>query len=195
MSRMRIIPKPNIQPLVPQYGTVFHDVTSIRYSLTIPSCKNSADSRSVFIAVVSAPENFQNREKIRQTWKNHVNLVKRNGVLGKIEFAFVLGPAKNSSTQISNVEESTKYKDIIQISDMEEFPSYMTMPEIINWIYSRCPQIEFLFKVEDDMYVNVHKLAYYVRDFYQFGNNANMAIYSQKVDESINQQNKRSMHA
>ncbi|EFX73644.1 hypothetical protein DAPPUDRAFT_227096 [Daphnia pulex] len=193
MGRMRIMPKPNIQPLAPQNGTVFNDVTSIRYNLAIPSCKNSADSRSVFIAVVSAPENFQNRENIRQTWKNHVNLVQRNGVLGTIctiEFAFVLGPAKNRSTQISNIEESTKYKDIIQISDMEDFPSYMTMPGIINWIYSRCPQIEFLFKVEDDMYVNVHKLAYYVRDFYQFGNNANMAIYSQKVDESINQQNK-----
>ncbi|XP_046633500.1 uncharacterized protein LOC124312942 isoform X2 [Daphnia pulicaria] len=193
MGRMRIIPKPNIQPLAPQNGTVFNDVTSITYSLTIPSCKYSADSQSVFIAVVSAPENFQNRQQIRQTWKNHVHLVQRNGVLGTIctiEFAFVLGPTKDKSNQNSIIEESTKYKDIIQISEMEEFPSHMTMPGIINWIYSRCPQIEFLFKVEDDMYVNVHKLAYYIRDFYDFGNNANMAIYSQKVDESINKQNK-----
>jgi hypothetical protein len=202
MGRMRIMPKPNIQPLAPYNGTVFHDVTSITYSLTIPSCKYSADSQSVFIAVVSAPENFQNRQQIRQTWKNHVHLVQRNGVLGTIctiEFAFVLGPTKDKSNQNSIIEESTKYKDIIQISEMEEFPSHMTMPGIINWIYSRCPQIEFLFKVEDDMYVNVHKLAYYIRDFYDFGNNANMAIYSQKVDESINKQNKpkpmRSMHA
>jgi hypothetical protein len=63
----------------------------------------------------------------------------------------------------------------------------------------RCPQIEFLFKVADDIYVNVHKLAYYVQDFYPFGNIAKMVIYSQKVDESINKQNKpkpkRSMHA
>jgi hypothetical protein len=103
------------------------------------------------------------------------------------------------STQISIIEESKKYEDIIQISNTQEFPSSMTIPGIINWIYSRCPQIEFLFKVADDMYVNVHKLAYYVQDFYPFGNIAKMVIYSQKVDESINKQNKpkpkRSMHA
>ena len=84
------------------------------------------------------------------------------------------------------MEESAKYKDIIQISEMEDFPSYMPMPGIINWIYSRCPQIDFLFKVEDDMHVNVHKLAYFVRDFYQFGNNGNMTIYSQQNGDESN---------
>ncbi|XP_046631941.1 uncharacterized protein LOC124311473 [Daphnia pulicaria] len=195
MGSMRIVPKPNIQPLVPQYGIVFNDVTSIRYNLAISPCKNSADnSRSVFIAVISAPENRESRDKIRQTWKKHVeeiNRLNRNSdrncpLFCNIEFAFVLGPTTNTSSQISITEESTKYKDIIQISDTQEFPSYMTMPGVINWIYSRCPQIDFLFKVEDDMHVNVHKLAYFVRDFYQFGNTGNMTIYSQQNGDESN---------
>jgi hypothetical protein len=195
MGRMRIVPKPNMQPLVPQYGIVFNDVTSIRYNLAISPCKNSADnSRSVFIAVISAPENRESRDKIRQTWKKHVeeiNRLNRNSdrncpLFCNIEFAFVLGPTSNTSSQISIMEESAKYKDIIQISDTQEFPSYMTMPGVINWIYSRCPQIDFLFKVEDDMHVNVHKLAYFVRDFYHFGNNGNMTIYSQQNGDESN---------
>jgi hypothetical protein len=195
MGRMRIVPKPNIQPLVPQYGIVFNDVTSIRYNLAISPCKNSADnSRSVFIAVISAPENRDSRDKIRQTWKKHVeeiNRLNRNSdrncpLFCNIEFAFVLGPTTNTSSQISITEESAKYKDIIQISDTQEFPSYMTMPGVINWIYSRCPQIDFLFKVEDDMHVNVHKQAYFVRDYYQFGNTDNMTIYSQQNGDESN---------
>jgi hypothetical protein len=76
-----------------------------------------------------------------------------------------------------------------------EFPSHMTMPGVLNWIYYHCPQTEFLFKVEDDMYVNVHKLAYFVRDFEIFGNNGTLAIYSQMVDGQQNQPKpKRSMH-
>ncbi|EFX75818.1 hypothetical protein DAPPUDRAFT_249722 [Daphnia pulex] len=172
MGRMRIVPKPNIQPLVPQYGIVFNDVTSIRYNLAISPCKNSAvdNSRSVFIAVISAPENRESRDKIRQTWKKHVeeiNRIHRNSdrncpLFCTIEFAFVLGPTTNRSSQISITEESAKYKDIIQISDTQEFP------------------------IEDDMHVNVHKLAYFVRDFYQFGNNGNMTIYSQQNGDESN---------
>jgi hypothetical protein len=197
MGRMSIIPKPNIQPLVPQYDIVFNHVASISYNLEIQPCnKQSADSsRSV-----SAPENLQKRENIRATWKNHVNLVNRNSKLGiTIEFAFVLGPAKDEPTKNSVIEESTKNKDIIQISEMPaEFPSHMTMPGVLNWMNYRCSETEFLFKVEDDMYVNVHKLAYFVRDFKKFGNGT-LAIYSQMVNESIDgQQNqpkpKRSMH-
>jgi hypothetical protein len=202
MGRMKIIPKLHIVPLVPQYGIVFNDVASISYNLEIPQCKQSAESladssRSVFIAVVSAPENLQKRENIRATWKNHVNLVNRNSKLGiTIEFAFVLGPTDDKSTQNNIIKESTKNEDIIQISKMPaEFPSHMTMPGVLNWIYYHCPQTEFLFKVEDDMYVNVHKLAYFVRDFDKFGNNATLAIYSQMVDGQQNQpEPKRSMH-
>jgi hypothetical protein len=142
--------------------------------------------------VVSAPGNLNHRNKIRQTWKNHTQLV-----LGiTIEFAFVLGPTDDKPTQTSVIEESTKNEDIIQISKMPaEFPSHMTMPGVLNWIYYHCPQTEFLFKVEDDMYVNVHKLAYFVRDFDKFGNNATLAIYSQMVDGQQNQpEPKRSMH-
>ncbi|XP_046635460.1 uncharacterized protein LOC124314384 [Daphnia pulicaria] len=190
MGRMKIIPKLHIVPLVAQYGIVFNDVASISYNLTIPPCKQSAESladssRSVFIAVVSAPGNRERRETIRQTWKRHAQLV-----LGiTIEFAFVLGPTDDDQTQNRVKEESTINEDIIQISDMPaEFPSNMTMPGVLNWIYYHCPQTEFLFKVEDDMYVNVHKLAYFVRDFYKFGNNGTLAIYSQMVDENIDGQ-------
>jgi hypothetical protein len=202
MGRMSIIPKLDIEPLVPQYGIVFNDVASISYNLEIPQCKQSAESladssRSVFIAVVSAPGNLENRNKIRQTWKNHAQLVNKNSKLGiTIEFAFVLGPTDDKSTQNNIIKESTKNEDIIQISKMPaEFPSHMTMPGVLNWIYYHCPQTEFLFKVEDDMYVNVHKLAYFVRDFDKFGNNATLAIYSQMVDGQQNQpEPKRSMH-
>ncbi len=204
MGRKSIIPKLHIVPLVPQYGIVFNDVESISYNIEIPQCKQSAESladssRSVFIAVVSAPapENLQKRENIRATWKNHVNLVNGNSKLGiTIEFAFVLGPTDDKPTQTSVIEESTKNEDIIQISKMPaEFPSHMTMPGVLNWIYYHCPQTEFLFKVEDDMYVNVLKLAYYVRDFYKYGNNGTLAIYSQMVDGQQNQpEPKRSMH-
>ncbi len=129
------------------YSIVFNDVTSIRYNLAISPCKNSADnSRSVFIVVISAPENRESRDKIRQTWKKHVeqiNRIYRNSdrncpLFFTIEFAFVLGPTRQTHhPKICIMEESAKYKDILQISDTQEFPSYVTMSGVINWIYTR----------------------------------------------------------
>jgi hypothetical protein len=52
--------------------------------------------------------------KIRQTWKDHIDLVLQKGLLGKIHFAFILGKSENALTQEKIQNENKNFTDIIQ---------------------------------------------------------------------------------
>ncbi len=76
-----ILPLAGIEPRKPEYGPVINNVTSFRYPITIPACQtpdasNGTSSNqqqpSVFVAVISAPGNFDKRNRIRQTWRTHL---------------------------------------------------------------------------------------------------------------------------
>ncbi|EFX82403.1 hypothetical protein DAPPUDRAFT_241311 [Daphnia pulex] len=66
-ARLGLLPS-NAKPLMPEFGPVINDVTSFNYPITVPQCGDIDPSvRSVFIAVISAADNFERRSKIRQT--------------------------------------------------------------------------------------------------------------------------------
>nr|CAH0112347.1 unnamed protein product [Daphnia galeata] len=65
----------DVQPLVADMVPVINDVTSFQYPLRIASCRekvaNNTNHRSIFVAVISAPNNFKKRAAIRRTWPHH----------------------------------------------------------------------------------------------------------------------------
>ena len=165
----------NLEPIV-------NDIPDRKYEATVPSCdKNPTKSRSMLIVVLSSPGNFEKRTKIRETWKNHIDIVKRKGLVRTINFAFVLGQTELNSIQIRIKKEMATFKDIIQISELIDSPQNQTlkMVEVLKWTNTNCPKIHFLIKVNDDMYVNVHYLSFFVKSYYRIGK---MTIYGDSTN-------------
>jgi hypothetical protein len=185
----------NARPLMSELGPVINDVTSFKYPIATKQCGNIDSSvRSVFIAVISATSNFEKRSKIRETWKNHIDLVLQKGLLGKIHFGFILGQPENANElqgkskeiQEKIQDENDNFGDIIQI-EMSDF--YRNLPlkmaGLLNWVNTNCRQVDFVLKIDDDMYLNVHVLAHFVKTYYESGK---MKIFGQsdRVDSKSN---------
>jgi hypothetical protein len=182
----------NARPLMSELGHVINDVTSFKYPIATKQCGNIDSSvRSVFIAVISATGNFEKRSKIRETWKNHIDLVLQKGLLGKIHFGFILGQPENLQGKSKEIQEKIQdendnFGDIIQIEMMDFYRNLpLKMAGLLNWVISNCRQVDFVLKIDDDMYLNVHVLAHFVKTYYGSGR---MKIFGQsdQVDSKSN---------
>lgn len=158
------------EPLQPEYGPVYNDVTSFNYPITIPACRHTADvdsRKSLFIAVMSAPGNFGKRSIIRRTWLKRFNVgdhyhqrrYKSLGLVDTAGFAFILAMTRDNLTQKQIDKESQTYGDIIQ---MDKISSDLAAG-LLYWLYANCAQVDFVFKVKDDVYVNVFNLAQFIQ--------------------------------
>lgn len=68
---------------------IFIDIIEYRFPITTSKCLTN---QKVFIAVISAPGNCENRKKIRETWFLHLN----NSFY---RFAFIVGLTENRTIQ------------------------------------------------------------------------------------------------
>ena len=155
------------EQLKPEIGPVINDVLSFRYRFSVPPCQNVTSNRSVFIAVISAPYNFDRRHMIRETWLNHLKVVKPDSLMGLSGFAFILGLTENNMTQNKIDDENKTFGDIIQI-EMSDFYRNLSLKVVglLNWLFRNCPSVDFVMKVDDDVYVNVRNLAHFVQSFH-----------------------------
>ncbi|XP_045028830.1 uncharacterized protein LOC116920928 [Daphnia magna] len=168
VARLGLLPLTNVEPLEPDFGPVINNVTSFQYSTTIPPCREVRINRSVFISVNSAPGNFEKRNIIRQTWAKHLQAENEKGSLGVGGFAFILGLADNDVTQNRIKEESETFGDIIQVK-MSDFYRNLTLKVagLLNWLHRNCATIDFVLKVDDDVYVNARNLATFVQSYHR----------------------------
>lgn len=157
---------PDVEPLVASMGLVVNDITSFKYPLNISPCRQqhtagNAKSRSLFISVISAPDNFEKRQTIRRTWSNHLtNQTNIHRILEMVGFGFVIGLTNNSLVQQKIKEESERYGDILQINVIDKYVKLsVKVAGLINWVSAYCQRVDFVLKVDDDVYVNVHNLA------------------------------------
>jgi hypothetical protein len=169
VARLGLLPLANAEQLKPEFGPVINDVLSFRYPITVPCPHNvtAINNQSVFVAVISAPGNFDKRKMIRQTWKNHLKVESKKGALNVAGFGFILGLTTNNSTQNKIKEESKTYGDIIQIG-MTDFYRNLSfkLTGLFNWLYRNCSKVDFLLKVDDDVYVNVRNLIHFVKSYH-----------------------------
>ena len=141
----------DVQPLVADMVPVINDVTSFQYPLRIASCRkkvaDNTNHRSIFVAVISAPNNFKKRAAIRRTWPHHLknqsNINKQLDVLG---FGFVVGLTKNTSVQQKLTEESLRYNDILQVNVYDKYRNLsIKAAGLFNWINSLICKISPIF--------------------------------------------------
>jgi hypothetical protein len=174
VARLGLLPLTGIEPLKPEYGPVINNVTSFRYPIAIPACRRTSANQSVFIAVISASSNFDRQNTIRKTWRTHFNVDHHQSSMSIDGFAFILGMPDNNLTQIQIEEENKTHGDIIQMEMSDLYRSLsLKVAGLFNWLHRHCPKMDFLFKVDDDVYVNVRNLAQFV----QSHNRSDLSIF------------------
>ncbi|XP_046460823.1 lactosylceramide 1,3-N-acetyl-beta-D-glucosaminyltransferase A-like [Daphnia pulex] len=161
----------NVEPLVTGMGPVINDVTSFQYPISIAPCRekvnNNTNQRTLFVAVISAPNNFEKRATIRSTWPSHLkNQSNINRQLDVVGFGFIVGLTNNKTVQQKLTEESAKHNDILQVNVHDKYRNLSVKAAgLLNWLNSRCSPVDFVLKVDDDVYVNVHNLATVLHSF------------------------------
>lgn len=168
VARDGLLPLTNIvKPLKPEFGTVLNDILSFRYPISIHPCQDV--NQSVFIATLSATGNFLKRNMIRQTWRKHLKAANEDGLLRMARSVFLVGTSNDTLTQSQIEEESKTYGDIIQVEIPDFYENLsLKMAALINWLYKNCANVDFVLKVDDDVYVNVRNLAQFIQSYRQF---------------------------
>lgn len=158
-------PLPGVKPLRPDFGPVLNDVTSFRYPIEIKSCRQDdkirrTNASGLFVAVISAPDHFDKRNLIRQTWLRQLEQKQSNRSVILTGHGFILGLTKDSKIQERIKVESHKFNDILQI-DMIDHYFNLTLKDVglLNWLNKDhdC-RADFVLKVDDDIFVNVRNL-------------------------------------
>ena len=121
--------------------------------------------------VVLAPEYFEKRKEIRETWGN--NFMYPND----FQLVFSVGFSNNSKVNTEILEEFSIHKDILLINNYND--SYFTMTSKImasfKWISIYCNKSSYILRLNDDVVVNTfHLIEYFKKISYKkqqlFGN-------------------------
>ncbi|KAM8739026.1 N-acetyllactosaminide beta-1,3-N-acetylglucosaminyltransferase 2 [Acanthopagrus schlegelii] len=112
----------------------------------------------LLLAVKSLAPHFDRRQAIRQSWG-------RAGVIANqtVVTIFLLGNATPGDHHPDLSEmlhyESARHKDIIKWDYRDSFFN-LTVKEVLflEWIQTRCPGARFIFKGDDDVFVNTYRI-------------------------------------
>lgn len=166
IARRNAKPLPHVKPIRSDLFPVYNDVRAFNYSIPLPDCQLKKGI-SLFVAVISAPANFAKRKTIRETWFKDLPS-KLNAITGgrRVEvtrFAFVMGHAGIASVERQVLSENATYGDIFQVDVTDAYYNLtLKLTGLLNWLDVHCKGVD-LFKVDDDVYVNVRNLGSFVR--------------------------------
>ncbi|XP_034464583.1 N-acetyllactosaminide beta-1,3-N-acetylglucosaminyltransferase 2 [Hippoglossus hippoglossus] len=112
----------------------------------------------LLLAIKSQVSHFDRRQAIRQSWG-------RAGVVANqtVAIVFLLGNATvwdhHPDLSGSLRDESNRHQDIIQWDYRDSFFN-LTVKEVLflEWIQTRCPMARFIFKGDDDVFVNTYRI-------------------------------------
>lgn len=116
------------------------------------------ESPFLLLAVKTLAPHFDRRQAIRQSWG-------RAGVIANqtVVTIFLLGNATAGDHHPDLSEmlryESIRHKDLIQWDYRDSFFN-LTVKEVLflEWIQTRCPGARFIFKGDDDVFVNTYRI-------------------------------------
>lgn len=121
-------------------------------------CGNQNEKRMfTFVAfVILAPQHFEQRQKIRETWAN-------KKTSDKFKVFFMLGLSHDQNVNQKLKEEALIYNDIVQEDYYDSFHN-MTLKVMgaFSWISKYCSNSHFVLRINDDVVVNTYRLIEYL---------------------------------
>ncbi|XP_054648886.1 N-acetyllactosaminide beta-1,3-N-acetylglucosaminyltransferase 2-like [Dunckerocampus dactyliophorus] len=130
----------------------------------------------LLLAIKSTELNLQNRQAIRQTWgqvgwvgTHRKNSHRRQEVGGYIRRVFLIGKENPQGSGMDASEllqmEGQYYGDIVQWDFSDTFFN-LSLKDVHfwSWFSSRCSQTRFVFKGDDDVFVNLPNMIAYLHE-------------------------------
>ena len=135
---------------------IINDITLFHYHIN-PSAICEDSDLDFMVLIISAPENEEKRNVLRQTWLKQLN--SRN----RTDYAFFVGLSKYKEVQKAIEKENDNYGDIIQL-EMTDSYYRLTLKTValLHWTINFCPNADYILKVDDDVYVNVDNLVFVI---------------------------------
>ncbi|KAH8384276.1 hypothetical protein KR200_008012 [Drosophila serrata] len=123
------------------------DFTNFTYTIEQPSCGLQTQG---LILIHSAPNHFEKRSVMRETWGGFNSLQD-----SPLRLIFALGAVQNDSMQTSLVEEHSLYGDLLQGNFIDTYVN-ITYKHVmvLKWFNSHCNHAKLLMKIDDDIFVN-----------------------------------------
>ncbi|XP_072042051.1 uncharacterized protein [Amphiura filiformis] len=129
------------------------------------ACYNSlGQPEKLFMVVLisTLPRHFESRDAIRKTWGQQTEISGE-----KVKFVFIMGLTQRDTIEIQQkvLEEDKLYGDIIQARFTESFQN-LTLKVImgLKWVTEHCAHAKYMYKGDDDMFVNFHNIIRYIKD-------------------------------
>lgn len=145
------------------------DFKSFKYIHTHRSCSELAKQPKVILAVHSAPTHFEHRVLIRETWgyKDPRALL-----------IFLIAMVEDQSVQAKIDVEFDLYGDIVQGNFLDSYKN-LTYKHVMvmKWFTYNCPDVPYLLKVDDDVFVNTPLLYEYI----EVPSNESQEIHKEKL--------------
>lgn len=132
------------------------------YSLLIDQPKKCAKKPFLLLAIKSLIPHFARRQAIRESWGRETNVGNQTVVR-----VFLLGktPPEDNHPDLSDMLkfESEKHQDILMWNYRDTFFN-LSLKEVLflRWVSTSCPDTEFVFKGDDDVFVNTHHILNYL---------------------------------
>lgn len=110
--------------------------------------------RELIIVCITAVQNFQERQAVRETWGSYAYTPANNASL-----IFLLGLTNSSLLQKKLVKENQRHKDIVQEDFVDSYRNLsLKSVALLKWVTVYCNASRFVLKADDDMYINIPNL-------------------------------------
>lgn len=111
------------------------------------ACDPWKPPHTVFV-IISSPKNIDERDAIRESWGK--------SKLFNVKVVFLFGAPKDPSYNDKLEAESNTHRDILQENFLDSYGNltYKTMMAF-KWVKIHCANAKYVFKTDDDMWVNV----------------------------------------
>ncbi|XP_053568031.1 N-acetyllactosaminide beta-1,3-N-acetylglucosaminyltransferase 2 [Bombina bombina] len=133
------------------------------YSLVLDQPDKCKDKPFLLLAIKSLIPQFDRRQAIRESWGKELKI--NNMTVVRV---FLLGEtvADDNYPDLSNMVkfESQTYKDILMWNYRDTFFN-LTLKEVLflKWVSHSCSDVQFIFKGDDDVFVNTHQILDYLK--------------------------------
>ncbi|KAL4223620.1 hypothetical protein ACF0H5_017089 [Mactra antiquata] len=146
--------KPSLKLLINATKTKYPVTIDAPYLLHDPKLCSSVRNLSVLVIVHTAPDHFDRRNSMRETWTNETYY--RH--LGRLRVLFLLGRVNDYNLQLRIEEEFKTHKDLLQ-GDFVDAYRNLTHKGVMGykWISEYCRNAKIILKVDDDIVINMFK--------------------------------------
>ncbi|XP_055296051.1 beta-1,3-galactosyltransferase 5-like isoform X2 [Sitodiplosis mosellana] len=126
------------------------DVPEFKYLISKPRCSRSSSAPYFVTLVHSSPTQFERRAACRDTWAHSDPRTKTY---------FLMGMVQSSSLQKRINDEDAQFNDIIQGNFIDSYHNLTYKHTMaLKWFTDNCPDVKYLLKLDDDVFVNVPAL-------------------------------------